>query len=134
MLLKACLKTHAKDLEKYIRDGAVQIPEDLLVSTRKLVPLEDSLKRLITKLLWRIVIIFLLLVIMPRSIVPDGGVLTAIVILLSVIHPRLEGLFKRSEKQECDDAQLNNRVKRHVDSYFQAETRPNCKSFNLTLM
>lgn len=68
ILLKACLKTHAKDLEKYIRDGAVQIPEDLLVSTRKLVPLEDSLKKLITKLLWRIVIIFLLLVITPRSI------------------------------------------------------------------
>lgn len=121
MLLEACLKNHAKDLEQYRREGAVQIPEDLLVSTRKLVSLRDNLVELIVGLSWRVVYILLLLVITSHSTKPDSGVLTIIVIFLSTIHPRLHGLFKRPKKQELEDIKLNDRVERHVDSYFHAK-------------
>lgn len=121
MLLEACLKNHAKDLEQYRREGAVQIPEDLLVSTRKLVSLGDNLEELIFDLSWRVVFILLLLVITSHSTEPDSGVLTVIVIFLSIIHPWLHGLFKRAKKQELEDIKLNDRVERHVDSYFHAK-------------
>ena len=122
MLWNACSTNDAKDMEQYRREGTVQIPEDLLVCRRKLVPLSDSLIELIMALSWRGFLIVLLLIIVPSSTVPDSGVLVAIVTLLGCIQPRLLGrLFERPKKQELEDNKLEKRVEDHVKSYFQGK-------------
>ena len=122
-LLNACSENWASELRQYKEGDTINIPWKLFLSAcDKLVPLTDSVKKLVTRLVvWVVGLFFVFSFIMAGSTdIPDSKVLSGTVTFLIVVHPSIwDFLLSRGKKKERKEAVLKLKVKDLVDAYFK---------------
>ena len=122
MLFNTCKAAPYKEqLQQYQKgDGKVYFPEDLVLSIQKVIPLEDSIRRLIQTLIFCFVSFTLIMLGLTRIELPNTDILTVAVTVLAVVPPALKWLFfDRGKFKELKDAGLEQLVEEQVKEHLK---------------
>ena len=122
MLFNTCKAAPYKEqLQQYQQgDGIVYFPEDLVLSVQKVIPLEDSIRRLIQTLIFCFVSFTLIMLGLTRTELPNTDILTVAVTVLAVVPPALKWLFfDRGKFKELKDAGLEQLVEEKVKEHLK---------------